>query len=1380
MVYTYSVLLCLVGCLYLTAADLGLWTNYQAHCTEGAAVLVNKKQSTSYLIQPYTENAAPAFCDGVQGTLFDAASSSSSTFLSDIGAISHSFIRTPNGSLFDVDNKQIIPQGNQNSSIIWQFTGCGNDVCDPSEDCLSCPSDCSCYAGGFRYTIYPNTQFSGWPVDMGFAWKIDLSSLPVLALLSSYSILWSGYLESNGPLSTTFQSRFAASTLTFYPLTNADGTDVDIEYSKPVVGFSSSKFTKLSVLTSPPQTIYGITYRMEYKFRGNTVYGQPSLAFKMDPSVLTFNSWNSCGDGICDPVELLVNQTCPQDCASISCGDGVCQSSENYQNCWYDCYDQQVDTCDMLDGNYRLPGIEHLIHGVNPVTLEESAFPIYDISFCQTPNILQDAYRQVVYQIPDGFDADLYSSCSYSTTTESYHSVQQLISSSSDSNGMGTGVSGEKSSSEDEPSKEESDKGKEEDPTMKDHVEDKNPIRAPQREFGADTPVHARDPKAPKTKVWVPKDAVDNPLHADETEESGLKPLFDDDEEEPAAAAPEESEARKRSKREEAAGGAGEGAGEKAAEGAAEGAESGGAKGAGEGAAEGGAKGEGSKGEGSKGSEVETSGTIEYNPGSNSDGAVAASNTQSDSSSVITVTKARCLSARAKVNTPPLTLTFRTDIARMVDPDSAQPGDFTCTDFVKRYGGFSYTKTDMGGWIEQTSSTSSVYASSVSTSDVQGSASSGFSVAISANAGPKASGSFSASDSKDKTTTTTQNVTSAYDQSTTKSSLRSYGGAPGSFGPDLSTTWSSWASTVDQVPVPVDSKWQLLTALMPNTDRKNCFIKGYNAFVSQATPIKNIHNYKISVQTSGGSPQGQLWFLMRGTKREQTIYTPFSTQFDTYTETPITDWAPGTIYTYAMSDIDLGQVHQIDLYSPDQDWLTNANILSVTVYNKNSGSFSEFSLDPSAEIMYVQTSSGTSRVLDLNSVNTNGTIVMQQQANGGFSSQRNVSLYAVYDFQSSSIVVELEYSVLPGYSVAQIPFSIQLIGTAGTIDTSSVASSALNYATCGVGSGCERSGLLQQTAIQRISVPYVDIGDVQAYTVNSMGVTPVQDCYAYNIPSVSSYSSCTQLDLEVTATISTSFTETISWFFDYSFNANPTVTFNVDDKAALTTSLSANYAAGNSPSSYMSLEVHCTQLTYSPHFTLYINTTGLLTPQNMSLTVAMVHAYDGCTLNGLDSATITILTTDPNFVVTNVQMTRTDEIYTATCTVQQTAYVPLIRSVTVFKEDKGLYSSYYSLVPFFVPQESILAGTYQSCLDLNPSFFNGAAYAITCSEYTSSALCKGAFPPNDDKFTRFCAPSMNGICDNSRLMVGPVRNSIITACATAPALSTSNILNLVG
>ncbi|KAF2070763.1 hypothetical protein CYY_007926 [Polysphondylium violaceum] len=79
---------------------------------------------------------------------------------------------------------------------------------------------------------------------------------------------------------------------------------------------------------------------------------------------------------------------------------------------------------------WRLPGSEHLSFGLNIVSGEEAAAPIFQFDYCSNiaSNVIEDPYRGNVYQIPPELHGKAHPQCTYSTTTESYSSADEMAS----------------------------------------------------------------------------------------------------------------------------------------------------------------------------------------------------------------------------------------------------------------------------------------------------------------------------------------------------------------------------------------------------------------------------------------------------------------------------------------------------------------------------------------------------------------------------------------------------------------------------------------------------------------------------------------------------------------------------------------------------------------------------------------------------------------------------------------------------------------------------------------------------------------------------------------------------------------------------------------
>ncbi|KYQ92324.1 hypothetical protein DLAC_06287 [Tieghemostelium lacteum] len=177
----------------------------------------------------------------------------------------------------------------------------------------------------------------------------------------------------------------------------------------------------------------------------------------------TYFSKNICGDKILDPLEKQGKPYyCPRDTQEFKdayCGDGICQ--EEFPNlCIIDCYDQITPDCPgqnaptKLDKDYpthelvgtllnnqylyRLPGLEHLMHGFDIYTGEGKVSNLFSFSFCENDSIsvIQDTYRGLVYTIPKDLFATFHPSCRYEATSNEFKSSSEIASSMSESHSM--------------------------------------------------------------------------------------------------------------------------------------------------------------------------------------------------------------------------------------------------------------------------------------------------------------------------------------------------------------------------------------------------------------------------------------------------------------------------------------------------------------------------------------------------------------------------------------------------------------------------------------------------------------------------------------------------------------------------------------------------------------------------------------------------------------------------------------------------------------------------------------------------------------------------------------------------------------------------------
>lgn len=80
---------------------------------------------------------------------------------------------------------------------------------------------------------------------------------------------------------------------------------------------------------------------------------------------------------------------------------------------------------------WHLPGIEHIAHGFNIITGEESSAPLFYFGYCgdYVQRAVQDTYRDSFYILPDEVFAQLTPQCSFSSSSKIYSTATEFASS---------------------------------------------------------------------------------------------------------------------------------------------------------------------------------------------------------------------------------------------------------------------------------------------------------------------------------------------------------------------------------------------------------------------------------------------------------------------------------------------------------------------------------------------------------------------------------------------------------------------------------------------------------------------------------------------------------------------------------------------------------------------------------------------------------------------------------------------------------------------------------------------------------------------------------------------------------------------------------------
>ncbi|EGG13823.1 hypothetical protein DFA_11584 [Cavenderia fasciculata] len=147
------------------------------------------------------------------------------------------------------------------------------------------------------------------------------------------------------------------------------------------------------------------------------------------------------------------------------CGDGIC--NEIPESCLRDCFEQIAVECQaqatpkplyenykkdsdivgsLLNNQYRftLPGLNFMGHGVDLLSMKETAAPLFNLGYCTGDPITtaQDLPHGLVYTIPKGFSGHINSKCEYEAKSESYSSAQEMSYEKSVNMGLDTSLSG--------------------------------------------------------------------------------------------------------------------------------------------------------------------------------------------------------------------------------------------------------------------------------------------------------------------------------------------------------------------------------------------------------------------------------------------------------------------------------------------------------------------------------------------------------------------------------------------------------------------------------------------------------------------------------------------------------------------------------------------------------------------------------------------------------------------------------------------------------------------------------------------------------------------------------------------------------------------------
>lgn len=171
-------------------------------------------------------------------------------------------------------------------------------------------------------------------------------------------------------------------------------------------------------------------------------------------------------------------------------------------------------------------------------------------------------------------------------------------------------------------------------------------------------------------------------------------------------------------------------------------------------------------------------------------------------------TELSCATSKVQMAKYTFHLAFLADLARV-------NGTEDVVAMIDKYGSHFYDSATLGGRLRQVTSVSSIFASSKTTTELEKHAQLSFGASVTS---PLFSISGDFRGSLDSSITAESQL--EFEESSTHSSVITYGGPPGSFGPSVSdapSNFGDWASAVDLLPVPIDYKLRRISDIIPDT-----------------------------------------------------------------------------------------------------------------------------------------------------------------------------------------------------------------------------------------------------------------------------------------------------------------------------------------------------------------------------------------------------------------------------------------------------------------------------------------------------------------------------------------------------------------------------------
>lgn len=357
------------------------------------------------------------------------------------------------------------------------ITECGDKKCNLKvENCLTCPSDCSCSFTGVKTQIWdchPSDISPTCNSMVSTLTRPSIKGLLPLALDKPVTGTITGYfnIPKTGYYTFLLQGENIGAQLYLNGKRVIDGFFIqDQLYSTASVILESKYIHYLNI------TFFTLSNRRQSL---ELLWKRESLDVVEDfiPFNGTYYNVNVKGDHICDYHEVNQNTTFYEStektlCRTVgketrndTCGNGVCNDLFP-ETCFVDCHFMITRQCSPFKtfGNsissntptardtigkliqkqkyWHLPGIEHIATGFDVIKGQEVVAPLFYFSYCDEDelNIVQDVYREAYYILPREIYARPAPKCSYEATSESFKNSVKMANSMEKE--MGLDISG--------------------------------------------------------------------------------------------------------------------------------------------------------------------------------------------------------------------------------------------------------------------------------------------------------------------------------------------------------------------------------------------------------------------------------------------------------------------------------------------------------------------------------------------------------------------------------------------------------------------------------------------------------------------------------------------------------------------------------------------------------------------------------------------------------------------------------------------------------------------------------------------------------------------------------------------------------------------------